>query len=87
MAEATPKFTKDDFMTAHDLVKKLNNKYDIETIKSAMATEFRRGTKLIQGSFRRELIIKPRNSHHANFYKLHPLGFEKFLEILEQKGK
>lgn len=87
MAEPTPKFTKDDFMTAHDLVKKLNNKYDIETIRSAMATEFKRGTKLISGSYKREMIIKPKNNHRANFYKLHPLGFEKFLEILEQKGK
>lgn len=36
-------FTKDDFMSARDLVKKLDKKYDIETIKSAMATEFKRG--------------------------------------------
>ena len=87
MVDTTPKFTKDDFMTAHDLVKKFDKKYDLETIQSTMASEFKRGTKLIQGSRKRELIIKPKYSHHANFYKLHPLGLEMFREILEQRGK
>ncbi|MBE6457014.1 MAG: hypothetical protein IJW84_03595 [Alphaproteobacteria bacterium] len=87
MVDTTPKFTKDDFMTAHDLVKKFDKKYDLETIQSTMASEFKRGTKIIQGSRKRELIIKPKYSHHANFYKLHPLGLEMFREILEQRGK
>ncbi len=87
MVDTTPKFTKDDFMTAHDLVKKFDKKYDLETIQSTMASEFKRGTKIIQGSRKRELIIKPKDSHHANFYKLHPLGLEMFREILEQRGK
>lgn len=86
MVDTTPKFTKDDFMTAHDLVKKFDKKYDLETIQSTMASEFKRGTKIIQGSRKRELIIKPKYSHHANFYKLHPLGLEMFREILEQRG-
>lgn len=87
MVDTTPKFTKDDFMTAHDLVKKFDKKYDLETIQSTMASEFKRGTKIIQGSRKRELIIKPKYSHHANFYKLHQLGLEMFREILEQRGK
>lgn len=86
MVDTTPKFTKDDFMTAHDLVKKFDKKYDLETIQSTMASEFKRGTKIIQGSRKRELIIKPKYSHHANFYKLHPLGLEMFRKILEQRG-
>ncbi|MBR1954132.1 MAG: hypothetical protein IKA25_03630 [Alphaproteobacteria bacterium] len=60
MVDTTPKFTKDDFMTAHDLVKKFDKKYDLETIQSTMASEFKRGTKIIQGSRKRELIIKPK---------------------------
>lgn len=86
MATTTPRFTKDEFMTAHELVKKLNNQYEESVIKKAMATEFKKGTKIINGSVKRELIIKPRNTHRADSYKLHPLGFEKFKEILE-KGK
>ena len=87
MVDTTQKFTKDDFMTARDLVKKFDKKYDLETIQSTMASEFRRGTKIIQGPYKRDLIINPKYSHRANFYKLHPLGLEMFREILEKRGK
>ena len=87
MAETAPRFTKDDFLNARDLVKKLNNEYDIQKIKSIMAAEFKRGTKLINSPVKRELIIKPKTTHHKDSFLLHPLGYDQFAEILKQKGK
>ena len=86
MATQSTRFTKDEFLTARQLVSKLDKKYDIQTIKAAMATEYRKGTKIKDGPISRDLIIKPRKTHHAGMYHLHPLGFEIFANILA-KGK
>ena len=86
MATPVPRFTKADFLTARKLVTKLDKEYDIETIKHAMAVEYRKGTTIKDGAISRKLIIKPAKTHHANTYHLHPLGLELFTQILA-KGK
>ena len=84
MAEKTQvAFKKEDFLGVRELTKRLGG-VEFGKVKSVMAAEFKRGTKFIQGGYKRDLIIKPKSSHHADTYKLHPLGFEKFKEILEK---
>ncbi len=90
MENTTPRFTKEDFLNAKDLVKKLNDqynkKYDLETVKKTMESEFRKKTKIKTKYSNATQLIYDVKWTHRHALRLHPLGLEKFKEILE-KGK
>lgn len=89
MPDATPKFKKEDFLNAAALVEKLNKeygtKYDIETIKKALKSEYRKKT-LFKTKINMTPLVYDAKWIHRESLRLHPLGLEKFKEILE-KGK
>lgn len=90
MANTTPRFTKEDFLNASALVKKLSElygtTYDLETVKKTMDSEFRKKT-LIKTKYNNPTqLIYDAKWNHRRALRLHPLGIEMFKEILD-KGK
>lgn len=87
MEKNATKFTKEDFLTAAALVKKLNEehgkKYNIETVKKILKTEYRKKTK-IKTKFNSANLVYDAKWNHRESLRLHPLGFEQFKEILEK---
>ena len=89
MAETTKNtFKKEDFLNAIQLAKKWN--YDIETVKQAMISAYKRGTTFLIGSSPRPMVIVNRTKHVSLSsglgLELHPLAHEK-LKALIAKGK
>lgn len=90
MANAPIKFTKKDFLNAAALVKKLNaeygTEYDIDTVQNALEKEYRKKTPLkTQYCCVTDLVYDAKWIGKKSL-RLHPLGLEKFKEILD-KGK
>ena len=89
MAKPTPKFTKEDFLNAIQLVEKLNR--PVEEIHKIMLREYKKGTQIKIGSNYCPMIIIDHTKHVAlsnpKRLHLHPLAFPKLVELLEQKGK
>ena len=87
MENTTTKFTKEDFLNAAALVKKLNEeygkKYDIKTVKNTLKTEYLKKTK-IKTKFNSTNLVYDAKWNHRESLRLHPLGFELFKEILEK---
>lgn len=84
-------FKKEDFLTATQLAKKLGT--DKESVQKTMKNAFMRGTTFVlHGTARKyDLIYSAKWSHNTAAGKperlrLHPLGLEKFKEMLD-KGK
>ena len=90
MPDTTQKFTKEDFLNAAALVEKLNKeygtKYDIETVKKALKSEHRKKTQIKTRYNNITPLVYDAKWNHRESLRLHPLGLEKFKEILE-KGK
>ena len=89
MADTTPRFTKDDFLNAAALVKKLSEEYDteydLETVKKALKSEFNKKTKF-KTKFNMTQMVYDARWNYRESLRLHPLAIEKFKEILD-KGK
>lgn len=93
MAEADKKnFTREDFMTPLAVAKKLG--HDVETVAKTMQAQFRKDTKIIVDArnhhqapmvYRISNIGGSINNSTKTPLRLHPLGLEKFKELLEQK--
>ena len=86
--EKTAAFKKSDFLNAKQLAEKLNA--DLDLVINTMATAYKRGVTITHMNTVRPIIIKNRLCHHSlttnNSLQLHPLGMEKFKELLA-KGK
>ena len=80
-------FTKSDFKTVAQLSKELN--VPRETVEQTMKDIYRKGIKVIVndvGRIERPMIYKGRQwAHKADEMRLHPLGRDKFIEILNKK--
>mgnify|MGYP001088809448 CR=1 FL=1 len=91
MAEASTKnFTRKDFMTPLAVAKTLG--HDVDTVAKTMQAQFRKGTKIIVGprNHRAPMVYKiatiggsVKNTISTPL-RLHPLGLEKFKEILDK---
>ena len=90
MENTAPKFTKDDFLNAAALVKKLSEEYgkeyDVDVVKKTLESEYRKKTKIkTKYSNMTDMVYDVKWTHRRSL-RLHPLGLEKFKEILD-KGK
>ena len=90
MDKTTKKFTKDDFLNAAALVKKLSleygTTYDLESVKKAMESEYRKKTQIKNNINNPTPLIYDAKWNHRRSLRLHPLGLEQFKQILD-KGK
>ncbi len=80
-------FKKSDFLNAVALSQKLGNIVDADTIYKIMESEYKKRTKFNIGTFSYELIYTAKWNHRptgrlGRDYRLHPLGFDIFKEIL-----
>ncbi len=80
------KFTKSDFVSAHELAKKTGK--DIELIKKTMREHFKKGTKILENNTKHDLIYNakwihtPESKSAGAKLRVHPLGIKVFMEIL-----
>ena len=90
MAGTAQKFTKDDFLNAAALVKKLSTEYgttyDLESVKTAMESEYRKKTQIKNNTNIPTMLIYDAKWTHRRSLRLHPLGLKQFKQILD-KGK
>ncbi len=77
------KFSKTDFLTSAEVAEKLNT--DVQTVEKHMTAAFKRGTKFIIANVSRNLVYDAKWNHRKSL-RLHPLGIDKFKEIIS-KGK
>ena len=83
-------FTKDDFKRASDLVEILGNKYDTQTIETAMRELLKSGAKIKINNQSRPIIYTAKWNHITKAgtrpaLRLHPLGLKQFQEYLEKR--
>lgn len=83
-------FKKSDFINPSTISEKLGNLVDSETIYRIMKNEYLHGATFTYGKMKHKLIYIASWAHHNTAkqrrdYRLHPLGFECFKEILSEK--